>query len=142
MAIKSGSFKFAEIFPNSRKKDYLTEKERLLFGGNLTPNQVLFKGYALAWYDLLKDSGRVAKRTLCGYKSYIDIYLVPYFGEMSFVDLNKSTFDRFVSWAKKQQYRKKPIGNETINKIFVPLKMICKDAAIKYGWSSSYKCPQ
>ena len=138
MAIKSGSFKFAEIFPNSRNKDYLTEKERLLFGGNLTPDQVLFKGYALAWYDLLKDSGRVAKRTLWGYKSYIDIYLVPYFGEMSFADLNKSTFDRFVSWAKKQQYRKKPIGNETINKIFVPLKMICKDAAIEYGWGSSY----
>ena len=31
MAIKSGSFKFAEIFPNSRNKDYLSEKERLLF---------------------------------------------------------------------------------------------------------------
>jgi integrase len=138
VAIKSGTFKFAEVFPNSRKKDYFAKKERLLFGGNLTPDQVLFKEYAQAWYDLLKDSGRVAERTLWGYKSYINIYLVPYFGEMSFADLNKSTFDRFVSWAKKQQYRKKAIGNETINKIFVPLKMICKDAAIEYGWNSFY----
>jgi integrase len=63
---------------------------------------------------------------------------VPYFGEMSFSELNKSTFDRFISWSKKQQYRKKSIGNKTVNKIFVPLKMICKDAAIEYGWSSSY----
>jgi integrase len=63
---------------------------------------------------------------------------VPYFGEMSFAHLNKSAFDRFVSWAKKQQYRKKPISNETVNKIFVPLKMICKDAAIQYGWGISY----
>ena len=138
MAIKSGSFKFAEVFPNSKKKDYFAEKERLLFGGNLSPDQVLFKDYAKVWYDLLKDSGRVAKRTLWGYKRYIDIYLEPYLGKMSFADLNKSTFDRFISWAKKQQLRKKQIGNETINKIFVPLKMICRDAAIEYGWKSSY----
>jgi len=138
VAIKSDSFKFAEVFPNSRKSEYFTEKERLLFGGNLTSDQVLFKDYAQTWYDLLKDSGRVAERTLWGYKSYIDLYLVPYLGEMSFSELNKTTFDRFVSWAKKQQYRKKSIGNKTVNKIFVPLKMICKDAAIEYGWSSSY----
>jgi integrase len=138
VAIKSGSFRFAEVFPSSRKKDYFTEKERSLFGANLTPDQVLFKHYSLEWYALLKDSGRVAERTLWGYKSYIDNYLMPYFGEMSFSELNKSTFDRFVSWAKRQQYRKKPIGNETVNKIFVPLKMICKDVAIEYGWSSSY----
>jgi integrase len=138
VAIKSGTFRFTEVFPDSKKKDYFAKKERLLFGGNLSADQVLFKDYTLAWYDLLKDSGRVARRTLWGYKSYIDLYLLPYLGEMSFADLNKSTFDRFVSWAKKQQYRKKPIGNETTNKIFVPLKMICKDAAIEYGWSSSY----
>jgi integrase len=72
VAIKSGSFKFAEVFPASKKKDYFAKKERLIFGGNLTPDQVLFKVYALTWYDLLKDSGRVAERTLWGYKSYID----------------------------------------------------------------------
>jgi integrase len=138
LAIKTGSFKFADVFPTSRKKDYFAEKERLLRGGNLTPDQVLFKDYAQIWYELLKDSGRVTERTLWGYKSFILKYLVPFFGEMSFSELNKSTFDRFVSWAKKQQYRNKPVGNESVNKIFVPLKMICKDAAIEYGWINSY----
>jgi len=138
VGMKSGTFRFGKVFPNSKKTDYFVEKERLLFGENLSPDQVLFKDYADAWYDLLKDSGRVTKRTLWGYKSYIDIYLEPYLGKMSFADLNKSTFDRFISWAKKQQYRKKQIGNETINKIFVPLKMICRDASIEYGWKSSY----
>jgi integrase len=66
VAVKSGNFKFGEIFPRSRKKDYFTEKERLLFGGNLSTEQVLFKDYALGWYDLLVDSGRVAERTLWG----------------------------------------------------------------------------
>lgn len=138
VGIKSGTFRYAEIFPNSKKADYFSEKERLLFGLNKTPDQVLFKDYAWDWYNLLKDSGRVSGRTLWGYKSYLNLYLIPYLGELTFADLNKSTFDKFVSWAKKQKIRKKPIINETVNKIFVPLKMICKDAAIEYGWGSIY----
>ena len=58
--------------------------------------------------------------------------------EMTFADLNSGTFERFISWAKEQRYVKKEIKNETINKIFVPLKMICKSAAIEYGWGTTY----
>jgi integrase len=32
----------------------------------------------------------------------------------------------------------KPISNKTVNKIFVPLKMICRDAAIAYAWHNTY----
>lgn len=112
--------------------------KRFQTGLNKTPDQVLFGEYAWDWYNLLKDSGRVSERTLWGYKSYLTLYLIPYLGELTFAELNKSTFDKFVSWAKKQKIRKKPIINETVNKIFVPLKMICKDAAIEYGWGSNY----
>ena len=138
VGIKSGSFRFSEVFPNSKKQEYFREKEMLLFGGNKAPDQVLFEGYARIWYDLLKDSGRVSERTLLGYKSYLKLYLTPFFGKMAFVHLNKGTFDKFVSWAKKQKLRKKPISNETVNKIFVPLKMICRDAAIEYAWGNTY----
>ena len=75
VGIKSGTFRYAEIFPNSKNADYFTEKERLLFGLNKTPGQVIFKDYAWAWYNLLKDSGRVSERTLWGYKSYLNLYL-------------------------------------------------------------------
>ena len=138
VSIKAGTFRFAQVFPKSKKADYFTEKEQALHGGNKTPDQVLFKDYALLWYDLKKDSERVSPRTLWGYKSHIDRYLIPYFGKMTFADLTKGVFDRFVSWAKKQQFRKKRISNETVNKIFVPLKMICMDATIEHGWGSTY----
>ena len=136
--IDSGSFKFAEVFPKSKKADYFSEKELHLFGGNKTADQVLFKEYASRWYDLLKDSGRVEERTLWGYKGQINGYLISYFGKMTFEDLNKSTFDKFISWAKKQKFRKRTISNKTVNKIFVPLKMICRDASIEYRWGSTY----
>lgn len=118
--IKSGSFRFADVFPKSKRADYFTEKELHLFGGNKTPDQVLFGDYVWTWYHLLKDSGSVEDRTLFGYKSYIKRYLEPYFGKMPLANLNKSTFDKFISWSKRQKYRKKTISNNTVNKIFVP----------------------
>ena len=138
VGVKSGTFRFGKVFPSSKKTDYFTEKELHVFGGNKTPDQVLFGDYVWTWYNLLKDSGRVTERTLWGYKGQITQYLESYFGKMPFASLNKSTFDKFVSWAKRQKYREKTISNNTINKVFVPLKMICKDAAIEYGWGSTY----
>ena len=136
--IESGAFRFADVFPNSARADYFTEKELYTFGGNKPPEQVLFGDYVWTWYQLLKDSGRVQERTLWGYKSYIKNYLEPYFKDIPFANLNKSTFDRFISWARKRTYRKKTISNNTVNKIFVPLKMICKDASIEFGWGNAY----
>lgn len=136
--IKAGTFRFAKVFPKSKKANFFIEKELCLFGEIKTPDQVHFNDYAWDWYELLKDSGRVAQRTLWGYKSYLNRYLTKFFDKLTFAELNKSVFDKFVSWAKKQHYRKKEISNETVNKVFVPLKMICKDAAIEYGWGSTY----
>lgn len=136
--IHSGSFRYADVFPNSKRTAYFVEKELLVFGGNKRPDQVLFGDYVWSWYELLKDSGRVTERTLWGYKGQINWYLEPFFGKLLFAHLNKSTFDKFISWARRRKYKGKIISNNTINAIFVPLKMICKDAAIEYGWGSSY----
>jgi integrase len=75
---------------------------------------------------------------LFGYKGYLNLYPTPFFGSLAFADLGGSTFDRFCSWARLQCYRGKPIENKTINKCFTVLKMICKSAAIEYGWGTSY----
>ena len=37
------------------------------------------------------------ERTLWGYKSYLDRYLKPYFGNLSFGGFNKITFTKFIS---------------------------------------------
>jgi integrase len=138
VAIDSGTFSFADVFPNSRKLEYFREKERALQGSAELPEEVLFEEYAWIWYGLLKDSGRVAERTLLGYRRHIELYLIPFFGKMVFGDFKKNVFDSFISWAKRQQLRKRPISNTTVNKIFAPMKMICKDAAIEYDWGNTY----
>lgn len=138
VSIKSGTLIFAEVFPKSKKVDYFTEKEIQLLGGKKTPDQVIFNDYVWTWYNLHKDSGRVSERTLLGYKSNLNLYLIPFFGEIPFAALNKSSFDKFISWSKTRKYRGNKIINKTANKIFIPLKMICANAAIEYGWGNTY----
>ncbi len=51
VAISEGTFNFAEVFPNSKKKDDFSAKERHLNGTKLTPDQVKVKDYIITWYD-------------------------------------------------------------------------------------------
>lgn len=137
-ALLSETFRFAETFPLSKKKDYFTEKESRLYGIKKIPDTVLVGDYIWYWYGLLRDSGRIKGRTLLGYKSQIQSYIHPFFGKITFAELNTVLFDKFISWAKKQKFRNKPISNSSMNKIFIPLRMICNDASIEYGWGSNY----
>jgi len=138
-AILSGTFEYGKVFPESKKAAYFREKEIISSGSrDQPPDTIRVKDYIWIWYELLKASGRVTERTLHGYKSYITNYLEPFFGEMMFADINKTTCDKFVAWAKNRKYRNKSICNKTVNKTLVPMKMICTDAAIAYGWGAAY----
>jgi integrase len=139
LAIKSGQFRFAEVFPHSRKKVYFAAKEKEACGLPTTPDQVRCGEFFSQWYEMKRNSGRVTERTLLGYKRLIHLYLQPFFGKMTFAQLNVNVFDRFSGWAKEQRYRRKTPANETINKCFTVLKMICKSAAIEYGWKSEFE---
>ena len=134
ISIKSGTFRFADVFPQSKKREYFRAQESLLYGLKKTPDQLLFKDYVWVWYNRLKESGRVSQRTLYGYKTYIQLYLVPFFDKMTFEDIDLIAFENFIGWAKKQRFRKKSISNETLNKVFVPLKTICMSARNEFKW--------
>lgn len=133
-AIESGTFRFADVFPKSSKKDHFRCLESDVNGFKKAPGDVNFKEYAWQWYNRLKEAGRVSQRTLLGYKTHLESYLGQFFGKMTFGDLDPIAFEKFVVWAKKQRFRKKSISNETVNKLFVPLKTICKSARSEFKW--------
>ena len=133
-AIEARTFRYAEVFPHSRKKDYFRGKESEVCGHKKAPDEVNVGDYAWQWYNTLKESGRVSQRTLYGYKMYIKLYIVPFFGKMTFGDIDSFDFDVFIGWARNLHIRKKTICNETVNKIFVPLKTICKKARKTFRW--------
>lgn len=138
MKIKEETFRFAEVFPDSKHKELFSGLEAKLYGLKMTPEQVVFREYAWKWLTLREESGRVTGRTLREYRSYLKHYLVPFFGEKTFSQLNAHSIEEFVSWARKQELKKKPVSNKSINKYLVPMKMICKQAAIEYQWGSGF----
>ena len=138
MAINTETFNFSSVFPESKKSSYFSRKESMIHGRNLLPNSVIFKDYAWEWYSILKESKRVTDRTLLGYKSHLNLYLIPFFGERPFEAINAGVLDEFVSWARRLRLKGKAISNKTINHCMVPLKMICKRAAIRYNWGRMY----
>jgi integrase len=76
---------------------------------------------------------------LLGYKHCLDAYLTPVFGDMTLGQLNSTVFEKFISWARKRKLtKKKSVCNKTINKFFIPLKMMCKHAAIEHGWAGTF----
>jgi integrase len=136
--VESNEFKFASTFPESKKKEFFTELENTILKRNKDPYHVLFKNYVWEWYELRKKTARNEGRTLNGYKGYIERYLFPFFGEKSFGSFNSELFNEFIVWAKEQKYRKKSVKIESIKKYFIVLKMVCKDATIKFGWVGIY----
>jgi integrase len=138
VGIKAGTFRFADVFPNSQKKDYFTEKEINSAGLKREPEHVICGSYIEKWYDMIKSSGRIAGSTLLTYKIHLKCYLIPYFGKMTFLQLNHNTFNKFIGWARKQKLHGKEVGNDVLNKCLACLKQICKSAALEYGWGSGY----
>jgi integrase len=139
MNIRAGTFRFHETFPASKRRDYFQKQEMLLYGFKKKPEDVRIKEVALQWYDLRRESQRITGRTLLGYKHCLDAYLTPVFGDMTLGQLNSTVFEKFISWARKRKLtKKKSVCNKTINKFFIPLKMMCKHAAIEHGWAGTF----
>ena len=84
VTIKLGTFRFGEVFHGSKNREYFEGRERQILGLPTTPDQVTFNDYAWHWYNLRKNSGRITGRTLREYKSYLNLYLIPFFGEITF----------------------------------------------------------
>lgn len=137
LEIQSGTFRFAAVFPKSKKADHFSERERRHFKLKKRPDEVIFEPEARDWYRLHKAQD-VKGRTMLGYKSQLDNYLIPILGSMAFAEFNEVVWRELVLEAREMELRGKPICNNTINKLFVPLKMICHDTAVKYGWGVTY----
>ncbi len=136
--LRLGRRRFHEIFPESPKRDYFREREEKAFNFKQQPGDIKIGPATDAWYDTRKGAQRVTGRTLLGQKSHIDHYVKPFFGDLTFADLGKALFERYVAWARALSLQGKPVSNTTINKSLIPLRMICDDVASEHGWTATF----
>lgn len=138
MAILDGTFRFKQVFPRHRKADFFAELERKATNRSYEPNELTIGEFAPHWIETIKASGRITERTLLGYQSLLDNYINPLLGEYKFSEINGTLLEIYYGNAKKLELRSKVASNKTLNKSLVPLKMMCKMAAIQYGWNSDF----
>ncbi len=136
-SIQIGTFNFSEVFPDSPRKEYFTAKECAINGIEVPvkePGDVTCGQYIQEWYEKLRGIGRVSERTMLGYKSHINLYLMDFFGQMTFVELSLNVLEKFTLWSRGKKIKGREVGNQTINKCLTLFKRIYDDAVINYRW--------
>ena len=136
--LTQGRRRFHEIFPGSAKHDYFRDREEKAFKFTKKPGDVKIGDEIDSWYQTRKGAMRVSGRTLFGQKSHIDNYIRPFFGELTFGELGKALFEKYVAWARALALIGKTASNTTINKSLIPLRMIGKDVASEHGWTATF----
>jgi integrase len=130
--IDNGIFEFAQRFPHSKKKDYFTELE----GRTVTkgPNDVTFGEYTKSWWQEMKPAMSISQ--IRDYTSILNCHLSPYFGDMLFSEFTHVRMKKFVANLRsKQNQFGAPLSAKRIQNIFIPLRVIAKDAIDEYAWT-------
>jgi len=129
-----GTFRFGEAFPGAspKLKAFFAAKEATAI---IAPEDVNLGEYVPTWYrDVWALLGSESKKY--DYKIAIDLWIVPFFGGMSFFDLNSSAVGKFIHSLrhKRGEHAGKPLSGGRIRHILAALRAIWKDAAEKYRW--------
>lgn len=133
--IETGSFKFAEAFPGSTKKEkaFFTNLEGREYRPE--PHQVMFSEYVKEWKkSAFPFFSSPTKRR--DYKDGINSRILPYFRQMNFHQLTGQELFRFtetLKW-KKGVNKGKPLSRARKINILIPLRAIWNDACDNYRW--------
>ena len=131
----AGKLVFAEAFPGAReeKKAYFAKLE----GWQYTPQpqDILFGGYVEQWlrevWSLLPAGTKKDD-----YRQVIHYWLLPFFREHTFFQINGVEIQRFISVlkCKKGKNKGKPLSKSRVKNILIPLRTLWTDACDQYRW--------
>jgi len=130
--IENKHFQFADVFPESKKKDYFSRLE----GRTVTkdPKDVTFGEYVAKWWEEMRPGMSTGK--VRDYESIIRYHLLPYFGEITFIEFTVVLMKKFLAHLSTKKTRSgQPITAKRILNIFIPLRVITKDAYSEYRWA-------
>lgn len=133
--IDSGRFVFAEAFPGASEKEKAFHAAREGWEYKPEPHNVSFADYTGKWLTNIMDNYRsVGKQR--DFAQVIDGRLLPYFGEMTFHQINGVELQRFVSSLKWDRGKNagKPLSRSRIRNILIPLRTIWNDACEENRW--------
>ena len=137
---KLGTLEFARVFPGAseEEKEFHTRLER----GEYAPDArgVYFRGYVKKWYGTIWPNFNVTKQE--DYRSALDFWLVPYFGDKSFFHITGVDLQKFIATLKHRNGPKEgqPLSRARIVNILQVFKTLWNDAIEEHRWNLPDPC--
>ncbi len=135
--ITLGTFDYSKYFPKSPRAAEMTElRSRAL---SLSTNVPTFSEFSRVWYAEREIEWRNSYRRKV--KTTVNNYLRPYFGFKPINTIEKSDILGFRASLAKVKYGKRQdsLSVTRINQIMIPLRMILKEAAERYGFETPFQ---
>jgi len=131
--IEIGEFEFARRFPYSKKKAHFTRLEGGTVRNDPKEKEMTFGEYYEKWFQEMK--GGMSAGKVRDYESIAIHHLLPFFGGLRFSEFNMVLMKKFHAHLKgKLNVRGKSLSNKRILNIFIPLRVIVRDAIAEYGF--------
>ncbi len=130
--IDNGIFEFAARFPKSRRRAHFTELE----GRDviIDPREISFAQYVEKWWQEMSQG--LSANQIRDYSCTLNCHLMKEFGQLPFSEFRPIRMKKYI--AKLKAHRRsngKPLSAKRIQNIFIPLRVIVRDAIAEYGWT-------
>ncbi|WP_319523435.1 Arm DNA-binding domain-containing protein [uncultured Desulfosarcina sp.] len=130
--IDNGLFEFAKRFPKSNHREHFAELE----GRDviIDPNEISFAQYVKKWWREMSPG--LSTNQIRDYSCTLNCHLLKEFGPVPFSEFRPIRMKKYL--AKLKAYRRnndKPLSAKRIQNIFIPLRVIVRDAIAEYGWT-------
>lgn len=132
---QEGTLEFAKLFPGASEEE--KEFHTLLEKGEYspTPKSVNFGAYVKKWYLTIWVNYPVATKQK-DFKSVIDYWLLPFFGDKTFHHITGVTMQEFVATLKQKEGKNvgQPLARSTMVNILQVFKTVWDDAVVEHRW--------
>lgn len=138
---KLGTLEFARIFPKASEaeKEFHAKLEQREYAPDA--RGITFGGYVKRWYQTIwADYSSHTKKE--DYRSAIDFWLIPYFGNKSFFQITTVEMQKFIASMKHQSGPKagQQLSRARIVNVLQVFKTIWDDAVSEHHWQLSNPC--
>lgn len=132
---REGTLEFGKLFPGASEseKEFHTRLEKGEYSP--TPKAITFKAYVEKWYAKIWVHYPAATKQK-DFKSVIDYWLLPFFGDMTFHHITGVTMQEFVATLKHRKGKKagQPLARATMKNILQIFRTIWDDAVVEHRW--------
>ena len=132
-----GSFNYGDYFPKSKLAIQFKDTEQRI--EEVQSDTPTFKDFSQTWFDENEVGWKHSYRTTL--RSSLDKHVIPAFGEMPVSHITRADILAFRAKLAKipRKDGSQGLSHARINTVMVPLRLVCNEAADRFGFETPFK---